>query len=188
VRWGERTLDLDLLIFGDQVIETAELTVPHPRLAFRRFVLAPAVEVAPGAVEPWTERTISDLLANLDRRPSLVVLDQADPPLAGQLSTRSSVMGSVFHSLVERLGAIGISSSKPIAADQLLEGNAGDRWLVADSAVFRLLEPTFCVVCPGCDRVALLRREPGTPILVPESPEPEQIVSEIIATCAATRS
>jgi 2-amino-4-hydroxy-6-hydroxymethyldihydropteridine diphosphokinase len=188
VRWGERTLDLDLLVFGDEVIETAELIVPHPRMAFRRFVLAPAAEVAPNAVEPWTERTVSDLLANLDRRPSLVALDQADPPSVLQSGARPNVMGTVFHSLVERLGAIGLSSSEPIDLDQPSERNARDRWLVADSTVCRLLEPTFLVVCPGSDRGALKRRQPGTPALVPGSHDPEQIVSEIIATCAATRS
>ena len=188
VRWGERTLDLDLLTFGNEVIETQELIVPHPRLGFRRFVLAPAAEVAPGAVEPWTQRTVCDLLANLDRRPSLVGLDLADPPFAGPFGMRSSVIGAVFHSLVERLCAIGLPSSEPVPLDQPSEGNAGDRWLVADSAVCRVLEPTFLVVCPGSDRRAHIRREPSTPILVPESHDPEQIVSEIIATCAATRS
>jgi 2-amino-4-hydroxy-6-hydroxymethyldihydropteridine diphosphokinase len=170
------------------VIETAELTVPHPRLVFRRFVLAPAAEVAPTVVEPWTGRTVSDLLANLDRRPSLVALDQAGPPSVGQSAVRSSVMGAVFHLLVEGLGAIGLSSSQPVALNQLLEGNAGDRWLVSDSAVCRVLEATFLVVCPGSDRGTLIRRGPGMPILVPESHDPAQIVSEIIATCAATRS
>jgi 2-amino-4-hydroxy-6-hydroxymethyldihydropteridine diphosphokinase len=66
VRWGERTLDLDLLLFGDRVIATEELRVPHPRMALRRFVLAPLAEIAPGAVDPVTGRTIRELLADLD--------------------------------------------------------------------------------------------------------------------------
>ena len=41
VRWGERTLDLDLLLFDDRIVETPELTIPHPRMAVRRFVLEP---------------------------------------------------------------------------------------------------------------------------------------------------
>jgi 2-amino-4-hydroxy-6-hydroxymethyldihydropteridine diphosphokinase len=65
VRWGERTLDLDLLLFDDRTIETGELTVPHPRLAERRFVLEPLAEIAPDAVEPRTGRTVSDLLRAL---------------------------------------------------------------------------------------------------------------------------
>ena len=46
VRWGERTLDLDLLIFGDNIIESGKLIVPHPRMGVRRFVLVPLEEVA----------------------------------------------------------------------------------------------------------------------------------------------
>src|SRR5271165_1039486 len=67
VRWGERTLDLDLLLFDDRIVETAELTIPHPRMAVRRFVLEPLLEIAPGAVHPATRRTVAELLADLNR-------------------------------------------------------------------------------------------------------------------------
>ena len=70
VRWGERTLDLDLLLFGDRIIETPELVVPHPRYAARRFVLEPLAEVAPEAVDPVRKRTIRELLADLVPEPS----------------------------------------------------------------------------------------------------------------------
>jgi 2-amino-4-hydroxy-6-hydroxymethyldihydropteridine diphosphokinase len=66
VHWGERTLDLDLLLFGDQIVDTPELTIPQPRMAVRRFVLAPLAEIAPEAVDPVTRRTIVDLLADLE--------------------------------------------------------------------------------------------------------------------------
>jgi 2-amino-4-hydroxy-6-hydroxymethyldihydropteridine diphosphokinase len=67
VRWGERTLDLDLLLFDDRIIDSPELTVPHPRLAERRFVLGPLAEIAPDAIEPVTGRSVSGLLRELDR-------------------------------------------------------------------------------------------------------------------------
>ncbi len=67
VRWGERTLDLDLLLFGDRVVDSRELTVPHPRIASRRFVLIPAAEIAPAMADPIRRRTIAQLLADLDR-------------------------------------------------------------------------------------------------------------------------
>jgi 2-amino-4-hydroxy-6-hydroxymethyldihydropteridine diphosphokinase len=66
VRFGERTLDLDLLFFGDQIISTPELTVPHPRFSVRRFVLEPLAEVAPEQVDPVSQRTIAQLLGDLD--------------------------------------------------------------------------------------------------------------------------
>jgi 2-amino-4-hydroxy-6-hydroxymethyldihydropteridine diphosphokinase len=50
--WGPRTLDLDLLLFGEEKIETDRLTVPHPRLAGRAFVLAPLAELTPELVIP----------------------------------------------------------------------------------------------------------------------------------------
>lgn len=50
--WGERLIDLDVLLFGDEVIFTEELTVPHSQIALRDFVLIPLVEIAPGLVIP----------------------------------------------------------------------------------------------------------------------------------------
>ncbi len=69
VRWGARTLDLDLLLYEDRIIETPDLKVPHPRLATRRFVLEPLSEIAPLAVEPVTKRTIAELLVELGQEP-----------------------------------------------------------------------------------------------------------------------
>jgi len=57
-----RTLDLDLILFGDQVIDEAGLAVPHPRFRERLFVLEPLAEIAPGWIDPGTGKTISALL------------------------------------------------------------------------------------------------------------------------------
>lgn len=62
-RWGPRTLDLDLLLYDDRVIDSPDLTVPHPRLHERRFVLEPLAELAPELVHPVLRRTITELLA-----------------------------------------------------------------------------------------------------------------------------
>ena len=63
IRMGPRTIDLDLLIFKDQQVETEFLTVPHPRLPARRFVLVPLNELVPGLVHPVLQKPISELLA-----------------------------------------------------------------------------------------------------------------------------
>ena len=59
---GPRTIDIDILFFGGFIVETPALTIPHPRLAERRFVLAPMVELAPELRDPVTRRTMSELL------------------------------------------------------------------------------------------------------------------------------
>lgn len=64
-RNAPRTLDLDLLLYGDQVLDRDGLTLPHPRLHERAFVLAPLAEIAPGAMVPGLGR-VEDLLARVD--------------------------------------------------------------------------------------------------------------------------
>jgi 2-amino-4-hydroxy-6-hydroxymethyldihydropteridine diphosphokinase len=65
VRWGPRTIDLDLLVVGDVELDEPGLTVPHPRLHERRFALEPLAELDPGLLIPGRGR-VSDLLARLD--------------------------------------------------------------------------------------------------------------------------
>jgi 2-amino-4-hydroxy-6-hydroxymethyldihydropteridine diphosphokinase len=62
---GPRTLDLDLLMMGEQVVREEELTLPHPALAQRRFVLAPLAEIAPQLRHPLNGKTMVELLAEL---------------------------------------------------------------------------------------------------------------------------
>ncbi|MBM4109450.1 MAG: 2-amino-4-hydroxy-6-hydroxymethyldihydropteridine diphosphokinase [Phycisphaerae bacterium] len=64
-RWGPRTLDLDLLLYGGAVIVEPGLSVPHPRLRERRFVLEPLVQVAPDMPVPPDGATVSELLGRL---------------------------------------------------------------------------------------------------------------------------
>jgi len=67
-RWGPRTVDLDILLYGDRVIETPALTVPHPRMAERLFVLEPLAALAPGAVHPVLLKPIRQLFEECKAR------------------------------------------------------------------------------------------------------------------------
>ncbi|MCG8466833.1 MAG: 2-amino-4-hydroxy-6-hydroxymethyldihydropteridine diphosphokinase [Gemmatimonadetes bacterium] len=61
-RYGPRELDLDLLLYGDEIVDSDELRIPHPRLAERPFVLVPMVEIAGGWSHPELRATIDELL------------------------------------------------------------------------------------------------------------------------------
>lgn len=65
-RWGPRTIDLDILLYGDLELDEPGLTLPHPRLAQRRFVLAPLAELARELVVPGLGASVRELLSKLD--------------------------------------------------------------------------------------------------------------------------
>jgi 2-amino-4-hydroxy-6-hydroxymethyldihydropteridine diphosphokinase len=69
LRWGPRTLDLDLLSYGDQVVDQSNLTIPHPALTYRRFVLNPLAEVDPCWRHPVCDLSARRLLERLKKRP-----------------------------------------------------------------------------------------------------------------------
>jgi 2-amino-4-hydroxy-6-hydroxymethyldihydropteridine diphosphokinase len=130
VRWGERTLDLDLLIHGTRFLTGPELTLPHPRMAVRRFVIAPAAEVAPDLTHTPSGLTIRELLTLLDRRPSYLAL--AGPP--------SPLKREGFQRLLETLPSRGLEGEPigpGVGSDQVtLEGQG---WVAPGDETWRQL-------------------------------------------------
>ncbi|MBI2856240.1 MAG: 2-amino-4-hydroxy-6-hydroxymethyldihydropteridine diphosphokinase [Chloroflexi bacterium] len=79
-RYGPRTIDVDILLYGDCVMDTPRLQVPHPRMAQRAFVLVPLAEIAPDLVHPMLKRSVMELLADVEGK-DMVVWQGVLPPI-----------------------------------------------------------------------------------------------------------
>ena len=73
IRWGPRTIDLDIIFFGDKIINEEELMIPHRDMQNRDFVLVPLEEIAPWAVHPVFHKTVSEMLTDFKKRHLLSV-------------------------------------------------------------------------------------------------------------------
>jgi len=95
-RWGPRSIDLDLLLYDDLIqstalsIDTTRICVPHPRMSFRRFVLEPAVEVAPDMRHPLIGWTIAHLLNHLRMAPAYVAISGDKFSATHELAAKAS--------------------------------------------------------------------------------------------------
>jgi 2-amino-4-hydroxy-6-hydroxymethyldihydropteridine diphosphokinase len=114
--WGPRTLDLDLLLYDDLVLNTAELQIPHRWLPFRSFVLDPAVVIAPDWVHPILQKSIYDLRVQLRAIPYWFVIG------GGSLTTRETLAGQ----LAEHFQGYRIA---PLENDEQLQGKLAMREL-----------------------------------------------------------
>ena len=65
VRWESRIIDLDVLLIGDEIINDKNLTVPHPRMHTRRFVMAPMADIAPELIHPLQGKSMADILMGI---------------------------------------------------------------------------------------------------------------------------
>ena len=73
VRFGPRVLDLDIIFYGDLVIHTPQLSIPHPRMHKRRFVLRPVCDIDPHIKHPVLDRTVQSLMQNLDETDQRII-------------------------------------------------------------------------------------------------------------------
>jgi 2-amino-4-hydroxy-6-hydroxymethyldihydropteridine diphosphokinase len=103
-RFGPRTIDLDLLLYGTEVVQMDELTVPHPRMHERRFVLEPLVEIAPLAVHPGLQSTAKDLLERLNQANGLAELRR---DLTGQTAVVTGSTSGIGRAIALRLADAG---------------------------------------------------------------------------------
>lgn len=65
-RWGPRVVDIDIVLYGEDVVDTPDLTIPHREMHRRAFVLIPLAEIAPSAAHPVLHRSVRDLAASVD--------------------------------------------------------------------------------------------------------------------------
>jgi 2-amino-4-hydroxy-6-hydroxymethyldihydropteridine diphosphokinase len=123
-RWAARTIDLDLLLYDDLVLDTRHLIVPHPRMAWRRFVLEPAAEVGGEMRHPCVQWTVAQLLAHLNTALPYIAL--LGPPGSGKTALAERLAraceGRVIYdpvalareSLASQAGAAGPAAAQEI--------------------------------------------------------------------------
>ena len=78
VRWGPRTIDLDILLYGNLIMDTSDLTIPHPLLASRGFVLIPLYEIAPQTIHPVLQKSVALLLHEMSDTHRVVACDSQE--------------------------------------------------------------------------------------------------------------
>lgn len=98
IRWGPRALDLDILLFGDEVIHTPTLEVPHPGMLYRRFVLDPLCDIAAAVPHPVCGLSLSSLQSRLLKRPLPIAIEM----------TQTEQRDRIVHTLTSRFPQIQI--------------------------------------------------------------------------------
>ncbi len=123
-RWGPRPIDIDVLLYGNEVAETEMLTLPHPRMSFRRFVLAPAAEVSPRMLHPIIGWPVERLLLHLDAASDQVAI----------VSQSESIRRDAGKFLGERFAARAIDRPEFATAEKLWPA-ALTTWIALDPTI-----------------------------------------------------
>lgn len=117
-RWGARTLDLDLLLYGDQSVDLPTLAVPHPRMLDRAFVLKPLLEIAPDLKAP-NGTPLLDILTALGERDLCMVAEQTSPTL-------NIAQGAAIEGDTEISAATTTKGTTPETTTSNMKSSAGD--------------------------------------------------------------
>lgn len=111
IHWGPRTLDLDVIFYGDEKINSPRLNVPHPHFWYRRFVLTPMTCLVPDRIDPQSGLTVRELSDRLQKKPFRLVLGRTSdttPPL-------ESVAGEFPDIQVSHIASPGDMSASPVS-------------------------------------------------------------------------
>jgi len=149
VVWGPRTIDLDVLLFDDAIVESSRLRIPHPRLAYRKFVLRGAAQIAGSWRHPQLGRTLADLAAHLDTAPPYVATTGLSHGFRSQVAAEAADAGrarlveptaSEVPASVEQLDSHGLSVGIAIKflharldAVRRSLAESADAWLIDDA-------------------------------------------------------
>ena len=151
IQWGPRTLDLDLLYFGEQLIESTRLTVPHPAAWYRRFVLDPLIEIAPDWKHPLFQVSLSELRNRLQARPLQIVLA---PHWTALCEFSRDQIASQFPGITLIAGNSTHATKGQITPPLWLKLHSDDWQATAEAA-----SP-----CPSSQLIADLTASPGEPL------------------------
>jgi 2-amino-4-hydroxy-6-hydroxymethyldihydropteridine diphosphokinase len=149
VPWGPRTIDLDLLLYDDAVIETERLRVPHPRFSFRKFVLRGAVEIAGAWRHPLLDRTLGELWTHLETTPRYAAFVGRSQGFRSQFAAEAAdaararlidATDAGVPASVEQLTSHGLAKGAAIefldaraAAVRRSLADTGDSWIIDDA-------------------------------------------------------
>ncbi|MFM2095910.1 MAG: 2-amino-4-hydroxy-6-hydroxymethyldihydropteridine pyrophosphokinae [Planctomycetota bacterium] len=148
-RWGPRVVDLDLLLVGDALRHTEHLVLPHPRMAFRAFVLEPACEVASEITDPRTGWTLQHLREHMERSPKYVVICGVNMPakrrlmaaIANRFPLRRIQCPVAYEQLLSSPGDLFIEKLlAPLhRSSALFQGLTAQEWVCSDYSLRELL-------------------------------------------------
>ena len=162
-RWRARTIDLDLLLLGDHIVNNRSLTLPHPRMSFRRFVLEPAAEIAANAVHPTSQCSMADLLKRINSpvktmaliAPSSEAQTVAIEKLVNLLSKKNSQWKFEKVFSAEKLFQLDPNLTIVVTFDEHLTDTKDTTWRKLREHALRFAGPTLHLKQPSNSAAAL---------------------------------